>query len=196
MSGSGESNQYAVPAPAGAARVMNTYAGAPPAPPARGRGREGDAGGRREVGHAGMPARGGAEWDAQPHERAPEGGTLTSVSDERREEEEEPAAEAALLCSARRTDQFCGSQHYFRTLFSKKTIDNESEVITAALLTAEGVKEEEEPAAEAAPLCCAWRMNQSCGLTFVLKKTTSNESEVMTCDVAIRLAHFPWLVSR
>ena len=82
------------------------------------------------------------------------------------------------------------------TLFSKKTIDSESEVITAALLTAEGVKEEEEPAAEAAPLCCAWRMNQSCCLTFVLKKTTSNESEVMTCDVAIRLAHFPWLVAR
>ena len=87
-----------------------------PRPPRRraGGGREGDAGGRREVGHAGMPARGGAEWDAQPHERAPEGGTLTSVSDERREEEEEPAAEAALLCGARRTDQFCGSQHYFR----------------------------------------------------------------------------------
>ena len=105
MSGSGESNQYAVPAPAGAARVMNTYAGAPPAPPARGQGREGDAGGRREVGHAGMPAQnGGAEWDAQPHERAPEGGTLTSVSDKWREEEEEFAAEAALLCGARKTE--------------------------------------------------------------------------------------------
>ena len=58
--------------------------GAPLAPPARGREREGDAGGRREVGHAGMQAHGGAEWDAQPHERAQEGGTLTGVSDERR----------------------------------------------------------------------------------------------------------------
>ena len=112
---SGESNQYAAPAPAGVARVMNTYAGAPPAPPARGRGREGDAG-RREVEHAGMPARGGAEWDAQPHERARSPVCQTSG------EEEEHAAEAALLCSARRTDQFCKSQHYFRRKQSTKTL--------------------------------------------------------------------------
>ena len=64
----------------GAGDEYGCISGAPPAPPARGRGSEGDAG-RREVEHAGMPARGGAEWDAQPHERAPEGGTLTGVSD-------------------------------------------------------------------------------------------------------------------
>ena len=114
MSGSGESDQYSAPAPAGVERMMNTDAGAPPAPPARGRGRVDDVGGRREVGHVDVQARGGAEWDARPHERAPEGGTLTGVSDERREEEEEPAAEAALLCSARTTDQFL----LISTLFS------------------------------------------------------------------------------
>ena len=125
MSGSGESNQYAVPAPAGAARVMNTYAGAPPAPPARGRGREGDAGGRREVEHAGMPARGGAEWDAQPHERAPEGGTLTSVSDRLRRAERGGgrACRRSGLALRRAED---GSVLRISTFVLKKTIDSKS----------------------------------------------------------------------
>jgi hypothetical protein len=99
---------------------MNTDAGAPPAQPARGRGRAGDASGRRAlrgVGYADMQARGGEGQDAL-HGRTPGRGTkhrrmraeegLTGAPRSGLwldgEESAEGALEADLLCCARRTD--------------------------------------------------------------------------------------------